>query len=175
MTLEQIIKEAKSKFDEKWVNYKPPADDPYKSGIWSGGDYYQIKSFLTEQIKLAYEKGENDALGEVKESDSIENMFALLEKEKCNPKYIKVDDVGFSRWIEFMTEYQTCWIEWYKNISTLRVGDMYGVRIPFTHIQVNTHSPANKRCLSFVNGQAQPKFGLADIDTDLTLKKLEWQ
>ena len=57
MNLEEIIKEAEGKFDEKWVNYKPPADDPYKSGIWSGGDYYQIKSFLTEQIKLAYRQG----------------------------------------------------------------------------------------------------------------------
>ena len=105
----------------------------------------------------------------------IENIFELLEKENCNPKYIKIDDSGFSRWIEFETKYQKCWIEWYSNVSTLRVGDMWGIRIPFTHIQVNTHSPANTRCFQFTHQDITKNFGLVDCDIDLTLEKLDWQ
>ena len=111
----------------------------------------------------------------MKTTMEIEKIFELLDKENCNPKYIKIDDIGFSRWIEFETKYQKCWIEWYSNVSTLRVGDMWGVRIPFTHIQVNTHSPANTRCFEFVHQDITKNFGLVDCDVELTLEKLDWQ
>lgn len=107
--------------------------------------------------------------------DKKEEMFELLKKENCNPVYINVDEVGFSRWIEFGTKYQKCWIEWYINVSTLRVGDKWGIRIPFTDIEVNTYSPANKRCLTFKHKDITKNFGLVDCDVDLTLEKLDWQ
>ena len=104
-----------------------------------------------------------------------EEMFELLKKEKLNPKYIGVDDSGFSRWIEFKTKYQKCWIEWYHNVSTLRVGDKWGIRIPFNEVDRQTTSPANISCLVFKNTQVKPNFGLADYKTELTLEKLDWQ
>lgn len=106
---------------------------------------------------------------------TIEQIFKLLENENLNPKYIDIDDYGFSRWIEFKTKYQQCWIEWYVNVSTLRVGDRYGIRIPFTDVKVNTYSPANKRSLEFTHKDITKNFGLVDCDTELTLEKLDWQ
>ena len=104
-----------------------------------------------------------------------EKMFELLEKEGLNPKYIDIDDVGFSRWIEFETKYQKCWIEWYHNVSTLRVGDKWGIRIPFMKIHVDTYSPSNRKNLTFTNTDITKNYGLADCDIELTLEKLEWQ
>jgi hypothetical protein len=112
---------------------------------------------------------------EIKKIMDIEKIFELLEQENCNPKYLDIDDVGFSRWIEFETKYQKCWIEWYSNVSTLRVGDKWGIRIPFTHIQVKTTSPSNKRCFEFTHKDITKNFGLADCDVDLTIEKLDWQ
>ena len=107
----------------------------------------------------------------------IKEIFKLLKNEGLEPHYIKIDDVGFSRWIEFDTKYQKCWIEWYCNVSTLRVGDMYGIRIPFTHIAINPHSPANKRCLEFSNKPITELVDgkLIDCEVDFTLEKLDWQ
>lgn len=105
----------------------------------------------------------------------LEEIYKLLEQEGLKPNYINIDDVGFSRWIEFETKYQKCWIEWYTNVSTLRVGDRYGVRIPFHNISINIYSPANKRCLEFTNKDITKNFGLADCDVELTLEKLDWQ
>ena len=106
---------------------------------------------------------------------SKEEIYKLLEQEKLKPKYIDIDEVGFSRWIEFNTKYQKCWIEWYQNVSTLRIGDRYGVRIPFTDMEINTYSPSNKRCLQFSHKDITKDFGLVDCDVDLTLEKLDWQ
>ena len=100
-----------------------------------------------------------------------EKIFELLNKEKLNPKFIKIDDVGFSRWIEFETKYQKCWIEWYHNVSTLRIGDVDCVRIPFNKIHKSTFSPLVKSCLVFTNTQVKPKFGLADYKIELTINK----
>lgn len=105
----------------------------------------------------------------------MKKIFELLKKEGLKPKYIEKDNAGFSRWIEFRTKYQKCWIEWYSNISTLRVGDRWGIRIPFTNVEVNTYSPSNKRCLQFTNKDITKNFGLADCDIDLTLEKLDYQ
>lgn len=105
----------------------------------------------------------------------LEQIFKLLEEQNLTPKYIDVDKYGFSRWIEFETKYQKCWIEWYVNVSTLRVNDKYGVRIPFTHVSLNLSSPSNKKCLQFTHKDITKNFGLVDCDTDLTLEKLDWQ
>ncbi len=105
----------------------------------------------------------------------IEKIYKILDENKLSPRYINKDDVGFSRWIEFETKYQKYWIEWYVNVSTLRVGDKYTIRIPFTHISLNLHSPSNKKCLEFSHKDITKNFGLADVDIDLTIEKLDWQ
>ena len=106
---------------------------------------------------------------------NIKEIFELLEKEKLSPKYINIKESGFSRWIEFETKYQKCWIEWYHNVSTLRIGDVWGNRIPFNFVEVNTSSPSSKRALTFINKDVTPNFGLADYEIHLTLQKLDWQ
>ncbi len=106
---------------------------------------------------------------------TLEEIFKILESEGLKPRYIKADISGFSRWIEFETKYQKCWIEWYANVCTLRVGDIHGVRIPFTSFEPHDTSPSNEKSLLFTNKDVTPNFGLADWQTELTLQKLDWQ
>ena len=108
----------------------------------------------------------------------IEKIFELLEKEGLNPKYIDTDEYGFSINIEFETKYQKCWINWFKNYSSLRVGDRYGNEIYFNIIKVNTTSPSNVKSLEFVMGEIEKQFGdrfNIPCSSYLVLQKLDWQ
>lgn len=107
----------------------------------------------------------------------IDEIFKLLESEKLEPEYLDVDEYGFSRHIKFKTKYQTCYISWWANIATLSVGERYGLRVPFTDVNVNTTSPSNRRSLMFTHSAVQKHLGetLEDVDTELTLEKLDWQ
>lgn len=40
----------KELFDKAWGHYKPPANDPLKAGVWSGGDYEQMKEFIKTEV-----------------------------------------------------------------------------------------------------------------------------
>ena len=55
MKIQEILK----KFEKRWAHLKPPADDPLKTGYFSGGDYPQIiddiKSLLSETEKTVRE------------------------------------------------------------------------------------------------------------------------
>lgn len=89
----------------------------------------------------------------------LEKIVKLLEENGLNPKYIDIDDVGFSRDIEFKTKYQKCWINWFKNYSSLRIGDRYGNEIYFDMIRIINTSPSNKLSLEFYMKIIDDKLG----------------
>lgn len=108
----------------------------------------------------------------------IKEIFELLEKQGLNPKYVDIDKYGFSRNIEFQTKYQKCWIEWYINYSSLRIGDRYGNEIYFDSIKVNTTSPSIDLGLEFYMKDMVIEFNKRfnyPVSSYLVLKKLDWQ
>ena len=100
-------------------------------------------------------------------SMEIDDILQILRIEGCNPKYIKKDKSNFPRTIEFETKYRKYWIEWEGNIPNLCVGDLYSIRIPFTHMEARVFHPSNRRCLCFYAGQG-------GSEVILTLEKLIW-
>ena len=57
--------------------------------------------------------------------DTLEKLTEMLDK--CNIQYerIKIDEVGFSRTFKCKSYESEFIIEWYKNYSTLMIGDIH--------------------------------------------------
>jgi len=100
-----------------------------------------------------------------------DEIFKILEENNCNPKYIKIRGLLFSRTIEFETKYVKCWVDWWINISYLSVGDRYANQFPFTKIEQGTTHPSNKTDLLFYYGDCRN----FNKTFSLTLEKLDWQ
>ena len=55
----------REEFDRTWEHYRPPTDDPNKVGIWSGGDYEQMKDYIsTKIIKKIIDDAESEIISE---------------------------------------------------------------------------------------------------------------
>ena len=99
----------------------------------------------------------------------IEEIYNILSDNDCSPVMINLDSAGFSRTIKFNTPYLTCWIEWWKNISYLSIGDRYGNQIPFLDMNICTTRCSNKLCLDFTTDNT------FNNTISVILKKLDWQ
>ena len=99
----------------------------------------------------------------------IEEIFKILLDYNCNPIMINYDSVGFSRTIYFTTPYCSCFIEWWKNISYLSIGDRYSNQIPFLDMNVCTTRCSNKLCIDFTTDNT------FNNTVSIVLKKLDWQ
>lgn len=178
MNLQQLKQKKLEEFYEKFS-----AQDWLKKQGWtinhmSTKSFLEIQTFLSsamDEIQDATIKAAQEEILEPEKSMDIELIVALLEKLGLNPKNEQID--GFNRWIEFNTKYQKCWIEWYINVSTLRVGDKWGNIIPFTHVSLSENYPSNKTCLVFSNNAVKKALNgrLVSSSTKLTIEKLDWQ
>lgn len=98
----------------------------------------------------------------------LDEMFEILKKEGLNPRYIGFEKEEFKRQVEFQTKYQKCWIIWYWNESILMIGDQWSNAIYFTHLEICTIHPFNKKCIQFTTKKN-------DWLACVALEKLDWQ
>jgi hypothetical protein len=88
---------------------------------------------------------------------SIEEMFALLDKEGFCPVMIRKDpDTGFSRTIQFTVRGAPYYIEWYANVAHASVVGRHECYIRFTEIRVDTTWPSFRRGVSLLNHEDFP-------------------
>jgi len=93
-----------------------------------------------------------------------ENIFTALEAEGLQPKYINCTETGFSREIEFNVFGQTYFIIWFKNMSTLSIGEQGLNKFYFTSLRVANHRVYCARALLF-------KYGNDDNEFSICIKK----
>lgn len=88
-----------------------------------------------------------------KEAIDLDELFEFLKIQGVNPIYVKEHN-GFSRNIEFTVENQKYEIIWYKNVSTLLIGDSSNKRrpqIPFKWVYLDKSFPISGNCLGFAH------------------------
>lgn len=105
---------------------------------------------------------------------TIEEMYALLEKEDCYPVMIRKDPAsGFSRTILFNVRGVVYYVEWYANVAHLSVVGRHECYVRFTEIRIDTTWPSFRRGLKLFNLKDFP--GSKEPVMRIALTLLEWQ
>lgn len=84
---------------------------------------------------------------------SKEELFKTLESVGIEVEWIKPDEYGFSRLLQFELDGQVIQIEWYSNYSTLMIGNAH---FWFDRISTCSFYPYSGKWIEFSFGNERP-------------------